>query len=256
MSGFPTSGEAAAWPILLSVVGLAVGSFLGLLSLRLPTDEPVVAGRSGCRACGRTLGPLELLPLLSFALQRGRCRGCGARIPRRYPALEAGCALLGLWAGLAHPGAPGLVAAALGWSLLLIAVIDAEHFWLPDRLTLPLAGTGLAAAAWAGEGAFTARVVGAVAGFAALVLIGVVYRRVRGREGLGGGDARLLAASGAWVGWMGLPSVLLWASAAGFSVVAARLATGSSVRGDDRLPFGTFLALGTWLTWLYGPIGR
>lgn len=244
------------WPVALGLAGLVFGSFIALLTVRLPAEEPVVAGRSRCRSCGRPLAPIELLPLLSFAIQRGRCRRCSAPISWRHPAIEAACAVLGVWAWVVSPGALAVAGAILGWWLLLVAVIDAEHFWLADRLTLPLAGAGLAMGAWRGADAFTGQLIGAGAGFAFLALLGWAYQRLRGRAGLGEGDARLLAAAGAWVGWTGLPSVLVWSSAAGLSVVAARLIAGGRVRGDDRLPFGTFLAIGTWLTWLYGPLGR
>lgn len=244
------------WPALLGMAGLIFGSFIALLTVRLPRGEGVLLGRSRCPRCGSVLNPLQLIPLLSYALQRGRCRSCSAPISRRYPAIEAGCALMGVWAGAVHPDLLGVAGAGLGWTLLLIAVLDGEHFWLPDRLTLPLLGAGLLVGAAQGLPTLTAGVIGASAGWGALALVAFVYRKVRGREGLGGGDPRLLAAAGAWVGWIGLPSVLLWASLAGLSVVGARLATGGRISGDDRLPFGVFLALGSWLTWLYGPLGR
>jgi len=97
--------------------------------------------------------------------------------------------------------------------------------------------------------------IGAAAGFGVLWLLALIYKRLRGRDGLGGGDPFLLGAIGAWVGWMGLPSVLLWASLSGLSVVAAKVVLRRPVAGTDRLPFGVFLAIGAWLTWLYGPLG-
>lgn len=241
--------------ILLPVLGLAMGSFIGLVSLRLPRLEPLAAGRSRCAGCDRDLGPADLVPVLSYVALRGRCRRCGAAIPARYPLIELACAGIGLWAALHHGGPIALVSAGLGWGLLLIALIDAEHFWLPDVLTLPLGAAGLTAAALFAPEALPDRAIGAAAGFAALWLLAAAYRRLRGREGLGGGDPRLFGAIGAWVGWAGLPSVLLWACAAGFSVVAARLAARKPVSGGDQLPFGVFLAIGAWLTWLYGPLG-
>lgn len=241
--------------ILLPVLGLAVGSFVGLVSVRLPAGEGVAAGRSRCRGCDRTLGAGELVPVFSYLLQRGRCRRCGAAIGLRYPLIELAAAGVGLWAALHHGGPAAFITAGFGWSLLLIALVDAEHFWLPDVFTLPLLGAGLAAAAILEPEALPHRLAGALAGFAALWLLAAAYRRLRGREGLGGGDPRLFAAIGAWVGWMGLPTVLLWACAAGFSVVAGRLAARRPVSGADQLPFGVFLAIGAWLTWLYGPLG-
>lgn len=240
----------------LAAAGLLAGSFLGLVSLRLPRGEGFVAGRSRCGGCRQSLGPWRLIPLLSYAVSRGRCAACGAAIPIRYPLMEFACAAIGVCAALTQPTvAAALLTALLGWQLLLVAVVDAEHFWLPDQLTLPLLGTGLAAAAALDQLSVVESVIGAAVGFGGLWLIGRAYRRVRGRDGLGGGDPFLLAAGGAWTGWIGLPSILLWAAVAGLSVVAARLLTGGRVSGADRLPFGVFLASGVWLTWLLGPLG-
>lgn len=241
---------------LLGGLGLIAGSFIGLVSLRLPRGEGVVAGRSRCGGCGRPLPPWCLVPLLSWMVARGRCRDCGARIPIRYPLIEAGCGLIGAGAALSQPDLTlAGITALLGWQLLLIAIVDGEHFWLPDQLTLPLLVSGLAANLWLDPAAWTGPVIGAVAGFGGLWLLAVIYRRMRGREGLGGGDPFLLAAGGAWVGWIGLPSVLIWASVGGLSVVAAGVLTGRRVAGSDRMPFGVYLAIGIGLTWLLGPLG-
>ena len=241
---------------LLGGLGLIAGSFIGLVSLRLPRGEGVVAGRSRCSGCGRPLPPWCLVPLLSWMVARGRCRDCRARIPIRYPLIEAGCGLIGAGAALSQPDLTlAAITALLGWQLLLIAIIDGEHFWLPDQLTLPLLVSGLAANLWLDPAGWTGPVIGAVAGFGGLWLLAVIYRRMRGREGLGGGDPFLLAAGGAWVGWIGLPSVLIWASVGGLSVVAAGVLTGRRVAGSDRMPFGVYLAIGIGLTWLLGPLG-
>lgn len=154
---------------------------------------------------------------------------------------------------------PDLVSVActalLGWQLILLAVVDAEHFWLPDALTVPLLITGLIAATVIPTGSLLHSVIGAAAGFMSLWLLAFAYRRLRHRDGMGGGDPILLAAGGAWVTWIGLPGVLLWASVSALSLVATRLVTGRAVSGQDRLPFGPFLATGIWLTWLFGPLG-
>lgn len=244
---------ACVW--LAGGLGLIVASFIGLASLRLPAERPIGLTRSACDACGRTLSPLDLIPIVSFLALRGRCRTCKAPIPRRYIALELACPLLALWAASARSGPEILVGAGLAWTLLLLAILDGEHFWLPDAVTWPLAGAGLA---WAfAPGGLEPRdaAIGAVAGFLFFVALAWVYRQLRGREGLGDGDARLLAGAGAWVGWIGLPSVLIWASLGGLSLVAAQAVLGRAPRADARLPFGVFLALGIWLTWLYGPLG-
>jgi leader peptidase (prepilin peptidase)/N-methyltransferase len=176
--------------------------------------------------------------------------------PRRYALMALGAAAVGLWAALAQPTPlAAVLTALLGWQLLLISAIDAEHFRLPDQLTLPLLATGGLAAVLLDHTAPPDALIGAAAGFASLWLLAFAYRRLRGREGLGDGDPFLLAAGGAWVGWIGLPGVLLWASAAGLSLVAARVLTGNRVSAADRLPFGPCLAVGIWLTWLLGPPG-
>ena len=242
--------------IVTGLLGLLVGSFLAAVSVRLPRDEDIVIARSHCRGCERPLRPWELVPLFSWLALRGRCARCEAPISRRYPLIELGGGAVGVWAGL-HGGSWLMVAATavLGWQLLLIAIVDGENFWLPDVLTWPLALTGIALAAVGGLDVALARVIGVVVGFGGLWLVGRLYKLVRKRDGLGGGDPFLFAGAGAWVGWMGLPSVLLWACAVGLSLVFAMLVVRRSVDGGQKLPFGVFLAVGVWLTWLYGPLG-
>lgn len=243
-------------PAVLGTLGAVIGSFLALVSRRLPAGEPIVAARSRCVACRRALGPAELIPVLSWLALRGRCAGCRAPISPRHPLIETAAVALGVWAALAQPGWTGLAGAVFAWQLLLIAVIDAEHFWLPDALTLLLIGTGLVAAALIEPHLLADRAIGAVAGFASLWLIAEAYRRLRGREGLGGGDPRLFAGIGAWVGWAALPTVLVWACLAGLSLALVSAARARRLDMAQRLPFGTFLAIGAWLAWLFGPLGR
>jgi leader peptidase (prepilin peptidase)/N-methyltransferase len=229
---------------LFAAVGAVVGSFVALVSLRWPAARPVAFARSACGGCGAVLGPRELVPLLSFAVQRGRCRRCGAAVPRRYPAVEAAAALIGGISALALPLPGAAAVAALGWTLLLLALLDAEHFWLPSAVTLPLAAAGLAATAWLRPAALVDHLIGAVAGWAVLALVAAAYRAVRGRVGLGGGDARLFAAAGAWLGWAALPLVLGSAALAGLAV--AMLLWGRGLTATTRLPFGVFLAAAIW----------
>ncbi len=242
--------------ILMGLLGAVVGSFLAAVTVRLPREEGVVFGRSRCMSCERTLAPAHLVPVLSWLWLKGKCGWCRAAISPRYILIELAASAIGVWAALAGGDWVFVAATALlGWQLLLIAIIDADNFWLPDILTWPLAVTGLIAAAALGQAIPWAQIIGAVAGFGSLWLLAWTYKRLRGRDGLGGGDPFLFGAGGAWVGWMGLPSVLLWACAAGFAIVAVRLIVRRAVSGSDRLPFGTLLAVGIWLTWLYGPIG-
>lgn len=241
------------WLVAAVALGPFIGSFLGLMSLRLPEGKPVGLARSACPACARPLGPVDLVPVLSFVALRGRCRTCGAPIPRRYLALELACPALALWAALVHPSAEGFLGALLAWQLLLLALLDAEHFWLPRMLTLPLIVSGLAVAA--AQGVLGSHLLGAVLGFAGLSLLALAYRKARGREGLGGGDAYLLAGGGAWCGAIALPSILLIAAASGLVFALVLRFRGQAPAADQPLPFGVFLAVGVWLTWLYGPLG-
>lgn len=217
-------GFLSAYPpaALLGLAGLAVGPGLAWTARRLPQGA---------------------------AAQRDA-------FPMRHLLAAAVAAALGVGAGVVESSASAaMVTALLGWHLLLIALVDGEHYWLPDRLTLPLLVAGLAAAAGLERLTLADSAIGAIAGFAVLWLLARAYRAVRGRDGLGGGDPVLLAALGAWTGWQGLPAVLLWAALAGLAVVLGRAAAGRPMAAADRVPFGVFLALGGWLVWLLGPPG-
>jgi leader peptidase (prepilin peptidase)/N-methyltransferase len=242
--------EASAWTAFAFVLGAAIGSFLATILVRWPQGRSVVAGRSACDTCGRTLEARDLVPILSWSLGRGRCRHCGGKIDRRHLAAELGSAMIGITAILAHPMPLQLVTAVLGWWLFLLAALDVEHEWLPDRLTWPLLIAGLAAG-WGGFGvSLEARAIGAVAGFVSLWAIAAAYKAARGREGLGGGDPKLFAALGAWLGWAQLPLVLAGAGLIGLAVLALRRLKGQKVAADDRLPLGALMALAAWPIWI------
>lgn len=235
-----------------------VGSFLGTLILRLPEGRPVFLDRSRCEACGQTLGARDLVPLLSWFILKGRCRHCGARLGLFYPLIELAALGVALWAVFAVPALLVWPTAALGWVLLALAAIDARHFILPDVLTLPLILAGLAVAWWLDPDQILHHALGAAVGFLGFAGLAWAYEKLRGREGLGLGDAKLLAAAGAWVSWTGLGSILLWAAPVALVVFLAdgviRGTLSDRLAGRSALPFGPFLALGFWLTWLYGPI--
>jgi leader peptidase (prepilin peptidase)/N-methyltransferase len=230
------------------LLGALIGSFIATLILRWPQGKSVIAGRSHCDACGKILGPLELTPLLSFILSKGRCRSCGSRINPRHFWVELAAAVIGAVSLALVPGWQGLAGALLGWVLLTLALLDAEHFWLPDNLTLPLLLLGLAIV---NEPPLLHRAIGAAAGYAVLALIAFGYRAARGREGLGGGDPKLLAAIGAWLGWQMLPFVLLAASLAGLGWAGIAALRGRPMSGQDRLPLGTLMAVAAWPIWLF-----
>ena len=240
---------------LLMIVGLAIGSFLGTLVLRLPAGKPVVLSRSSCPNCGRKLTPVELIPLVSWSIQEGRCRGCAQPIPRFYPAMEAGAALVPLWASLSTSGPQLLFSCVLGWILLALAVMDARTYRLSDALIVPLVIVGILASAALDWDHVIDHAIGAIAGFAILFALARLYAAYRGREGLGMGDAKLFGAGGAWVGWQGLAPVALIAGVAGLGAVVLARALGHKVDANTRLPFGVFLAAGIWIVWLYVPLG-
>ncbi len=246
------TGDLPAWlfPALGLVFGAVVGSFLATVLIRWPEGRGVIAGRSRCDRCDAPLGPADLVPILSFAALRGRCRHCGAAIDRRHLNVELAGAMVGLVAFLAHPLPLALVTMALGLWLLLLAMLDVEHEWLPDLLTLPLIPLGLAAA-WAGFGPpLAGRLIGVAMGWAVLFLMALLYRRLRGREGLGGGDPKLFAGIGAWLGAFQLPFILLGAGLLGLAAVLLMRLRGEEIGAASRLPLGALMAVAAWPVWL------
>jgi len=231
-----------------------IGSFIGTLAVRLPQGRSVLWGRSACDYCGTVLRPAELVPILSWAALRGRCRHCRARIGWIHPVTEVAALLLAVWAILAVPAPLAPATAVFGWGLLAVALIDLRHFIIPNPLTITLGLLGLLVAFLWEPPSLADHAIGALAGYALLRLVGLTYQLLRGRSGLGEGDARLLAAIGSWVGWQGLSTVVLYASAAGLIHATMARLGGQEIRGTSRLPFGPHLCLGAWLVWLYGPL--
>ena len=263
-----------------TVLGLAVGSFLNVVVHRLPLmmerdwtedirtyfedhkpslpakaardlgaalgpDEPLslVSPRSRCPACRHALSALENIPLLSFAWQRGRCRHCGHAISWRYPVIEALTAGLFLLALLAlGPNWQGLTALAFIALLVPLAVIDLDHQLLPDSLSLGLLWLGLLVNLMGVHAALEDAVLGAALGYLSLRAVQLLFRALRGFEGMGGGDAKLLAALGAWSGWQLLPLIAFLAASIG--VVVSLIALAATRRGaGERVAFGPYLAL-------------
>jgi leader peptidase (prepilin peptidase)/N-methyltransferase len=236
-----------------------IGSFVATLAWRLPRGRAVVLARSACPACGATLNAVDLIPIFGWLLRRGHCRECAAPIAAAYPLTELAALAAAAWAvWTIPPGWQLWAVCGLGWALLALALIDAGHFLLPDALTLPLLGAGIVVAL-AGERAWPIApgdaALGAGSGYLVLMAVGFFYRRLRGREGLGQGDAKLLAAAGAWTGWVGLPSVVLIAALAALAwALTDALIRRRRLDPARRVAFGVFLALGTWLVVLYGPL--
>ncbi|MDT7953042.1 MAG: A24 family peptidase [Acetobacteraceae bacterium] len=224
-----------------------VGSFLGVLIKRLPEGRPVAMARSCCEACGAPLGAPDLMPLLSYAALRGCCRRCKAHIAPFHWHVELAAVLVPLTAIAAGlEGSELWAASAAGWLLLALSWIDAEWMLLPDALTLPLLLGGLTAAWWFDAEVLADHALAALAGWFLLWALAALYRRVRGWEGLGAGDAKLLGALGAWVGLAGLADVLLGAALAGLAWAGLLRLRGRAVSATTALPFGPFLALSGW----------
>ena len=275
------------WPITLLgavvLLGLIVGSFLNVVAYRLPimmelawraqcaeldpNAVPVPAharnGRfdlawppSTCPSCGQRIAAIHNVPVLSYLALRGRCANCGYRISLRYPSVETAAAILGVVVAYAF-GPTWQTVAALGftWSLLALTLIDLDHKLLPDSITLPLLWAGVVIAAFpiGGKPLFTdlhSSVVGAVAGYLSLWTVYQLFKLITGKEGMGYGDFKLLAAIGAWLGWQKLPLVILLSAVVG-SVVGVGLIAGGRSR-HVPIPFGPYLAAAGWVALVFG----
>ncbi|MDQ2893321.1 MAG: prepilin peptidase [Pseudomonadota bacterium] len=243
-------GEALAWPLGLALLGAIVGSFLAALVVRWPQGRSVMRGRSRCDACDCTLEPRDLVPLLSAAVLRGRCRTCGARIDPRHWQIELAALGIGMAAGLVAVGPVAIAGAGFGWMLLALAALDVEALWLPDRLTIPLALGGVTTGLIGIRPEMIDRLIGGAAGFGSLWLIAFAYRWLRGRDGMGGGDPKLFGAIGLWLGWRTLPAVLLIASLVGLALVLVAQVRGKPIARDTALPLGALLAIAAYPAWL------
>ena len=234
--------------VLSALVGLCLGSFGATLAARYGGDASAFRGRSRCPGCGRTLGVRDLVPIVSYLALRRRCRTCAAPIRPFYPLSELAFAAIGAFPFLLLPIDAALLAAALGWWLACLALIDLEHMLLPDALTLPLAGFGLA---WALAGPPGLRLsdpqsalIGCLAAYAGFCLLAAAFLRLRGRAGLGGGDAKLMAAGGAWLGASALPNLILVAALLG---LAHAILAGALRHPERPVPFGPAIGLAFWL---------
>ncbi len=267
-----------AWVGLCVVLGLLVGSFLNVVIHRLPImlerewgeqctslqgDAPdqaasaaqgrydLLVPRSACPHCAHLIRWYENLPVLSYLWLRGRCSGCGQPIGLRYPVVELAGGLLAGLAAWQFGFTVQAVAILLLWALLALTVIDLDTHLLPDRITQPLLWAGLLVNL---QGVFVPledALIGAVAGYLILWLVYHAFRLATGKEGMGYGDFKLLAALGAWLGWQMLPLTILAASLSGALVGVAMIL----LAGHDRarpIPFGPWLAAGGALALFWG----
>ena len=268
----PVATPAAA--IVWALIGLVVGSFLNVVIHRIPqmmqresdnymameNDEPpphadrynLLAPRSACPACGHQLSAMENIPVVSYLWLRGRCSECRAPISPRYPAVElltAALSALVVWQ--LGCSLQGLAALVLVWMLIALTFIDIDTQILPDDLSLPLLWMGLLLNL---NGTFVPladAVIGAAAGYLSLWCVFWLFRLATGKEGIGYGDFKLLAALGAWLGWTMLPLIVLLSSAIG-AIVGLLLILLRGHHRDKPIPFGPFLALAGLVALLYG----
>lgn len=279
--------EIWPWALLVAaaLLGLVVGSFLNVVAFRVPVmmemswrsqlaeleSEPFTPppqaeeGRSfslwwppsACTSCGQRIAALHNVPVLSYLLLRGRCAHCRAPVSPRYPIVEAVVAILSLVVAWVLGPTPAMLAAlAFTWTLVAMSLIDLDHKLLPDSMTLPLlwAGLLLSLFAFGGEPPFAdlrSSVIGAAAGYLSLWSVYQVFKLLTGREGMGYGDFKLLAALGAWLGWQRLPVVILLSAGVGAVVGIALIVLGGRSR-QAAIPFGPYLAAAGWIALLWG----
>ena len=259
------------------VIGLVIGSFLNVVVHRVPimlerawredvreaTEEPLEddgqpgrynlwVPRSACPHCGHVLSAWENLPVLSYALLRGRCSVCKAHVSLRYPLLEIATAALAAGSlAVFGPTLTALAAFGLCTMLLAMSAIDIDTHLLPDSMTLPLLWAGLIVNIGGMFANLHDSVLGAIFGYLVLWVVHWLFKLVRGVEGMGYGDFKLLAALGAWLGWAALPQIVLVAAVAG-AVIGLAATWRGRMRFEEPLPFGPFLAAGGALTLFFG----
>ncbi len=256
------------------LMGLIVGSFLNVVIHRLPKMmerdwrlqcaelneqelEPaprynLLVPRSACPHCGHTISAAENIPVFSYLFLRGKCKGCGSAISPRYPIVEALSGILSAYAAWHFGfGLPGLAAIVFVWALIALTFIDLDTQLLPDDITLPLLWLGLL---FNLNGAFTSlsnAVIGAMAGYLVLWSVYWLFKLATGKEGMGFGDFKLLAAIGAWLGWTMLPLVIMLSSVVG-AVVGIALIIFAKHGRSIPIPFGPYLAGGGLIALFWG----
>ncbi|MBN4078675.1 prepilin peptidase [Gammaproteobacteria bacterium AH-315-C21] len=265
----------------VTLISLLIGSFLNVVIYRLPvmmerdwqaqcdvpsggnpdhpqheSEEPspfnLAVPRSTCPKCRHRISALENIPVISYLFLRGKCRSCKTPISVRYPIVELTTAVLSaLVAWKFGFGWPALAALVFTWCLICLALIDFDTQYLPDSITLPVMWLGLFASLFTLFVDLPVAVIGAMAGYLSLWLVYHLFKLVTGKEGMGYGDFKLLAALGAWLGWEALPTVIFFSALVG-AVVGVSLIV---IRGRDRnipIPFGPFLATAGWITFMLG----
>jgi len=233
--------------------GLCIGSFLNVCIYRLPASRSIVRPRSMCLKCGHQLSAADNIPLLSYAVLGGKCRSCGVRISLRYPLVELLSGIMAV-AALYRFGLtpPALIYYLFIATLIVIAFIDLDHRIIPDVVTLPGIPIFFLAALFLPEVGVKDSVTGLLAGGGVLFLVAWSYERLTGKEGMGGGDIKLLAMMGTLLGWKGVVFTIFVSSAAG-TVVGIPLMLFSRANMKLAIPYGPFLAAGGVAYLFFGP---
>lgn len=260
----------------VAILGILVGSFLNVVIYRLPVmmarewknecaeyfpdanlqieNETfnLVLPRSRCPKCEHLIGSSENIPLLSWLLQKGRCKHCGCKISKRYPCIELLTGILSLIVAYFIPfGWPLLFALIFTWALISLTFIDFDSMLLPDQITLPLLWLGLIINVNGTFTSLTSAVLGAAFGYLSLWSIYWAFKLLTGKEGMGYGDFKLLAALGAWFGWQSLPLIILVSSLAG-AIIGIAVIASSKDKQSRPMPFGPYLAIAGWIFLVYG----
>jgi len=262
-------------PLCLLSLGLVVGSFLNVVIYRLPLmmetrwrkdccellevpqekEAPrltLATPNSHCPHCGSAIKPWQNIPVLSYLLLRGKCAVCGVGISLRYPTIELVTGLLTLSLAWYFALSPALLGAVIfTWALVTLTMIDVDHKLLPDDITLPLLWLGLLFNIGGTYVSLADAVIGAMAGYLILWSVYWLFKLTTGKEGMGYGDFKLLAALGAWLGWQALPLIILLSSLVGaLCGIALILLKG---RGREvPIPFGPYLAVAGWIAMIWG----
>lgn len=265
------------------VIALLVGSFLNVVIYRMPimmergwreqctalsaspaSELPegrfdLMAPRSRCPSCGHQITAMQNIPVLSYVLLGGKCAGCGSRIPARYPVIELLTGILtGVVAWRFGFGWEAAAAIAMTWALVAISVIDIDHQYIYDNMVLPLVWAGLVLSLWhpmTGAGTLfiepKAAIAGALAGYLSLWSVYHLFRLITGKDGMGYGDFKLLAALGAWLGWTMLPLIILMSAVVG-AVTGVLMIAFKQHERSVPIPFGPYLAAAGWIAMLWG----
>lgn len=243
-------GESTLAALVGALFGAVIGSFLNVCIVRLPADQSVVSPPSRCPRCGKPVEWRDNIPVLSWVLLGGKCRGCREPISILYPLVELATAVLwGVMAWRYGLSPEALKGALFGTLLLGIALTDAREYIIPNEFTYGGLAIGLILSAAGGLSAVLAALVGAAVGFGILWLVGVAGRWAFKEEAMGGGDIKMMAMVGSFVGWQGVLLTIFLGALAGTAIFLPLTLIGKK----KLVPFGVFLAIGAAVTYVIGP---